>query len=95
MGMVASGNALIAHGPASQGAMISDLHPIALGHSTWHITLPTPDTNPPLPESKTTHVTDLADNRIAAGQVPAVNPMMVRIFRIRSIEKRTPCLLPR
>lgn len=94
MGMVASGNALIAHGPASQGAMTCDLHPIALGPSTWHITLPTPDTNPPLPESKTTRVTDLADNRIAAGQVPAVNPTMVRIFQIRSIENRTLCLLP-
>jgi hypothetical protein len=92
--MVASGNALIARGPASQGAMTCDLHPIALAPSTWHIILPTPDTNPPLPESKTTRVTDLADNRIAAGLVPAVDPTMVRIFRIRSIENRTPCLLP-
>lgn len=91
--MVASGNALIARGPASQGAMTCGLHPIALGLSTWH-TLPTPDTNRPLPESKTTRVTDLADNRIAAGLVPDADPTMVRIFRIHSTENRTLCLLP-
>jgi hypothetical protein len=92
--MVASGNALIARGPASQGAMTCDLPPIALAPSTWHIILSTPDTNPPLPESKTTRVTDLADNRIAAGLVPAADPMKVRVFRVRSIGNRTLCLLP-
>ena len=92
--MVASGNAWIAHGPASQGAMTCDLHPIALGPSIWHITLPIPDINPPLLESQMTRATDLADNRTAAGLVPAADPTMVRIFRIRSTENRTRCLLP-
>jgi hypothetical protein len=83
-----------ARGAATQETMTYDLHPIALGPSTWHTTLTTPDTNPPPPENKTTRVTDLADNRIAAGLVPAADPMKVRVFRVRSIGNRTLCLLP-